>query len=77
MLSTWLMLAVLLRFGFLAAGVLSLVAFLMSMFPITFDFGRWYAPAGVWAMTIAAGLLAWGLWVALRPARAGLTGRSN
>jgi hypothetical protein len=58
-------LIIFLRFGFLTALLANSVQGLLMLFPMTFDFTRWYAPNTILVLIVIAGLTAYGFRVAL------------
>jgi hypothetical protein len=62
-------LIVLIRFGLLALFVFNLYFFLLSLFPVTLDFSRWYIGRSLFLLLILIGLAVYGF-------RAALAGRA-
>ncbi len=58
-------LIVFLRFGFLTLLVASSVQGLLMLYPLTFDFTRWYAPNTILVLIVVAGAAAYGFRVAV------------
>ena len=66
---------VLTRYGLLALASMILVAQVLFNFPVTLELGRWYSGASIFALVVAAVVLAYGFRTALgdRPAFGGAT----
>jgi len=62
-------LIVLIRFGLLALFVFNLYFFLLSLFPVTLDFSRWYIGRSLFLLLVLIGLAVYGF-------RAALAGRA-